>query len=112
VEYHQTAIIKSVNGQTVSTNVLESHYKPVVVTEYEDQPDRIQLDMSLEEAQALHTRMACFIGAYDCFNAFQELERALYPKMETGASTGPDNACAGKPVDPNKWYSEPSSLLR
>jgi len=68
--------------------------------------------MSLEEARALHTRMGRFTGAHDCFSAFKELERALYSKMKTGASTGPDNACAGKPDDPNKVYPEPSSLLR
>lgn len=112
-EYIQVTETFQVNGQTLSTKVLESYYRPSLKTVYVDQPDRVVLEMSLEEAHALiyfamddstpHLKKDALAVANAVENA------RLSPPVGTQTSSAQDASC-GKATDGYK--TEGSSTYR
>lgn len=109
--YFKTEVVTERDGLVVERQVLDSRYYPVDETTYVDQPDRVVLEMSLEEAR----HVATVVGAAPPgvngvgLDIYAPLMAAVYPREETPAYSGEGGGCA--PSAPT-YKGEGSSTYR
>lgn len=96
VDYIKVSEVTEINGVVVHTHVSKSFYAPTVEEVYEDQPDRVVLEMSLEEARHVSKVVGDAPSGVNGvgLDIYAPLMAAVYPREETKAYSGEGGGCA------------------
>lgn len=114
IEKHEMAVVTTVDGVVTNRTILAEGENETTKTIYEPQPDRLALDLSLEEARAIQMSLN-----YSTNSKARGIRQAVTvalrePSSTAGTPASPkmDGGCGVSPQDYYKGYSEPSSLGR
>lgn len=114
-QYVKREVTTEVDGIVINRCIPASYYQTVRDVAYEDQPDRVVLEMSLEEAYALiHFAMDGSTPHLkkDATAVANAVENArLSSPASTQSSPAQDESCGKAPYNRNPLYTKPGGGL-